>query len=95
MYKEGTGEGSGKTLCHDISTWPITSVSLAVNTYCMMHGLSLRLPTIYLIGRHMAHFKICLLTYLLTIIVYIVYIVVVHGVMRCKHASRRMTWQRT
>jgi len=33
--------GSGETLCHDIYPGrPITSVSLATNTYCMMDGHS-------------------------------------------------------
>jgi len=31
------GIGSGETLCHDIyPAWPITTVSLATNTYCIM-----------------------------------------------------------
>ena len=31
------GIGSGETLCHDIySAWPITTVSLVANIYCMM-----------------------------------------------------------
>jgi len=31
----------GETLCHDIySAWPITTVSLATNTYCIMDGHS-------------------------------------------------------
>jgi len=35
------GVGSGETLCHDIyPVRPITTVSLATNTYCMMDGLS-------------------------------------------------------
>jgi len=35
------GIGSGEILCHDIySTRPITTVSLAANTYCMMDGHS-------------------------------------------------------
>jgi len=35
------GIGSGETLCHDIyPAWPITTVSLATNTYCMMDGHS-------------------------------------------------------
>ena len=35
------GIGSGETLCHDIyPARPITTVSLAVNTYCMMDGHS-------------------------------------------------------
>jgi len=30
------GIGSGETLCHDIYlAWPITTVSLAANTYCI------------------------------------------------------------
>ena len=33
--------GSGETLCHDIyPAWPITTVSLATNTYCMIDGHS-------------------------------------------------------
>ena len=33
------GIGSGETLCHDIyPARPITTVSLAANTYCMMDG---------------------------------------------------------
>jgi len=33
------GIGSGETLCHDIyPAKPITTVSLAANTYCMMDG---------------------------------------------------------
>ena len=36
------GIESGETLCHDIYlARPITTVSLAANTYCMMDGLSL------------------------------------------------------
>ena len=35
------GIGSGETLCHDIyPARPITTVSLAANTYCMMDGQS-------------------------------------------------------
>jgi len=35
------GIGSGETLCHDIyPARPITTVSLATNTYCMINGLS-------------------------------------------------------
>ena len=35
------GIGSGETLCHDIyPARPLTTVSLAANTYCMMDGLS-------------------------------------------------------
>ena len=35
------GIGSGETLCHDIyPARPITTVSLAANTYCMMDGHS-------------------------------------------------------
>jgi len=33
------GIGSGETLCH-YPARPITTVSLATNTYCMMDGLS-------------------------------------------------------
>ena len=37
--------GSGDTLCHDIyPARPITVVSLAANTYCMMDGLSSSAP---------------------------------------------------
>jgi len=37
--------GSGKTLCHDIyPARPITTVSLAINTYCMMDGHSSGAP---------------------------------------------------
>jgi len=35
------GIGSGETLYHIYHIWPITTVSLAANTYCMMDGLSL------------------------------------------------------
>jgi len=39
------GIGSGETLCHDIyPARPITTVSLAANTYCMMDGLSSSTP---------------------------------------------------
>jgi len=39
------GIGSGETLCHDIyPVRPITTVSLAANTYWMMEGLSSRTP---------------------------------------------------
>ena len=35
------GIGTGETLCHDIyPARPITTVSLAINTYCMMDGHS-------------------------------------------------------
>jgi len=35
------GIGTGETLCHDIyRARPITTVSLAANTYCMMDGHS-------------------------------------------------------
>jgi len=35
------GIGSGETLCHDIyPARPITNVSLAANTYCIMDGHS-------------------------------------------------------
>jgi len=35
----------GETLCHDIyPAWPITTVSLVTNTYCMMEGHSLCAP---------------------------------------------------
>jgi len=40
---KGSGEGSGETLCNGIyPAWPITTVSLAANIYCMMDGLSSR-----------------------------------------------------
>ena len=35
------GIGSGETLCHGL---PITTVSLAANTYCMMDGHSSTAP---------------------------------------------------
>jgi len=39
------GIGSGETLCHDIyHAWPITTVSLTANTYCMMDGHSSSAP---------------------------------------------------
>jgi len=39
------GIGSGQTLCHDIyPARPITTVSLATNTYCMMDGHSSSAP---------------------------------------------------
>jgi len=39
------GIGSGETLCHDINpARPITTVSLATNTYCMMDGHSSGAP---------------------------------------------------
>ena len=39
--------GSGKTLCHVIyPARPITTVSLAANTYCMMDGHSSCVPRI-------------------------------------------------
>ena len=42
---EGMGEESRQTLCRDIYlAWPITTVSLVANTYCMMDGLSSRPP---------------------------------------------------
>ena len=34
------GIGSGETLCHIYLARPITTVSLATNTYCMMDGHS-------------------------------------------------------
>ena len=41
------GIGSGETLCHDIyPARPITTVSLAANTYCMMDGHSSCAPRI-------------------------------------------------
>ena len=43
LYKGGIR--SGETLCHDINpARPITTVSLAANTYCMINGLSSRAP---------------------------------------------------
>jgi len=37
--------GSGETLCHDIyPARPITTISLAADTYCMMDGHSLCAP---------------------------------------------------
>ena len=38
------GEGIGETMCHIYTAWPITTVSLAANTYCMVDGLSSRAP---------------------------------------------------
>ena len=39
------GIGSGETLCHDIyPAQPITTVSLAANTYCMIDGHSSSAP---------------------------------------------------
>ena len=39
------GIGSGETLCHNIYlARPITTVSLAINTYCMMDGHSSYAP---------------------------------------------------
>jgi len=39
------GIGSGETLCHNIyPARPITTVSLAANTYCMMDGHSSSAP---------------------------------------------------
>jgi len=39
------GTGSGETLCRDIyPARPITTVSLAANTYCMMDGHSSSTP---------------------------------------------------
>jgi len=47
MCRAKAGNGSGETLCHDIySAWPITTVSLAANTYCMMDGHSSCAPTV-------------------------------------------------
>ena len=45
LYREVCGAkggiGSGETLCQDIyPAGPITTVSLATNTYCMMDGYS-------------------------------------------------------
>ena len=43
--KGGNGRGSGEISCHDIyPARPITTVSLAANTYCMMDGVSSRAP---------------------------------------------------
>ena len=39
VCRANEGIGSGETLCHDIyPARPITTVSLAANTYCMMDG---------------------------------------------------------
>jgi len=40
------GIGSGETLCHIYPARPITTVSLATNTYCMMDGHSSCAPRI-------------------------------------------------
>ena len=35
------GIGGGETVCHDIyPAWPITTVSLVANTYCVIDGHS-------------------------------------------------------
>ena len=45
MYRAKRGIESGETLCHDIyPALPITTVSLAANTYCMMDGHSSSTP---------------------------------------------------
>ena len=45
VYRAKGGIGSGETLCHDIyPARPITTVSLAANTYCMMDGHSSYAP---------------------------------------------------
>jgi len=45
MCRAKEGIGSGETLCHDIyPAQPITTVSLAANTYCMMDGHSSNAP---------------------------------------------------
>ena len=49
------GIGSGETLCHDIyPAQPITTVSLATNTYCMMDGLSSCAPRTVVPGSNLA-----------------------------------------
>ena len=41
MCRAKGGSGRRETLCDDIyPAWPITTVSLAANTYCMMDGHS-------------------------------------------------------
>ena len=41
VFRAKGGIGSGETFCHDIyPARPITTVSLAANTYCMMDGHS-------------------------------------------------------
>jgi len=41
VYRAKGGIGSGETLCHDIyPARPITTVSLATNTYCIINGHS-------------------------------------------------------
>ena len=56
------GIGSGATLCHDIyRARPITTVSLAANTYCMMDGHSSSAPRtvdprVQFSGHHECHF---------------------------------------
>jgi len=43
--REGSGPGNGETLCHDIyPARPITTVSLAAITYCMVDGHSSSAP---------------------------------------------------
>jgi len=38
VCRDKGGIGSGETSCHDIyPAWPITTVSLAANTYCVVH----------------------------------------------------------
>jgi len=52
------GIGSGETLCHDIyPARPITTVSLATNTYCMMYGHSSCTPRI--VGRRVQFSGVC------------------------------------
>jgi len=52
------GIGSGETLCHDIyPARPITTVSLATNTYCMMDGHSSCTPRI--VGRRVQFSGVC------------------------------------
>ena len=49
------GIGSGETLCHDIyHARPITTVSLATNTYCMMDGYSSCAPCTVSPGSNLA-----------------------------------------
>ena len=43
--REGSAVEIGETLCHDIyPARPITTISLAANTYCMMDGHSSSAP---------------------------------------------------
>ena len=55
-YREG-GIGSRETLCHDIyRAWPITTISMAANTYCMMDGHS---SSALMTGQHIQEEAIC------------------------------------